>query len=194
MANFAPGRVAGRFRSRQGEEVVIRYPKWDDLDLLTDWINELSQEDTFISYSGERFTLEQEADFLAGLFKDMEFQNKVFLCAFVGDDLASTCVVHRRAAHRRQQHVGMIGLSTRAAFRGQGIGRELSRTAIEEAAKNIPGLRLIMLEVFGNNKAAIDLYRKLGFRETGRIPGGVLFRGELVDDVIMCLDLGGAGS
>lgn len=189
MTYFVPGLVVTTFSTKNGEEVVVRYPKWEDLDAMTGWINELSAEDTFINFSGEVISREKEAGIIAQWFQEIEAQDKVFLCAFVGDVLASTCAVYRNAGKPRERHVAEFGLSTKAAYRCQGIGGQLAKVTIDEAKERIPGLRLIKLEVFGNNPAAMDLYRKLGFRETGRTPGGILHRGEYVDDVVMVMEV-----
>ena len=50
--------------------------------------------------------------------------------------------------------------------RGRGLGRELIQFAINEAAKL--GIRTLHLEVEAGNDRASALYRKAGFRETGR--------------------------
>jgi RimJ/RimL family protein N-acetyltransferase len=189
MTNFVPGRAVTTYRAKGGQEVVVRYPKWEDLDTMTDWINELSAEDTFINFSGEVLTREKEAGIIAEWFQEIEAEDKVHLCAFVGDHLASNCSVYRKTGKPRERHVADFGLSTRAAYRCQGLGGQLAKITIEEAKEHIPGLRLIKLEVFGNNPVAMNLYNKLGFRETGRTPGGILYRGQYVDDVTMVMEV-----
>jgi len=39
--------------------------------------------------------------------------------------------------------------------------------------------------VFSTNERAIHVYRKMGYVETGRIPGCIKYRGGYVDSVIM---------
>lgn len=76
---FIPGKIVKKIRLKNDKEAVIRYPKWEDLEGLTSYINELSAEDTFITYSGEKISKEKEADFLASRFKEMEFGDCVKL-------------------------------------------------------------------------------------------------------------------
>jgi RimJ/RimL family protein N-acetyltransferase len=45
------------------------------------------------------------------------------------------------------------------------------------------------LWVYAQNAHATRLYERLGFRETGRIPGGNFVGGRLSDDVLMTLVL-----
>lgn len=70
-------------------------------------------------------------------------------------------------------------------FRREGIGEELLRHMINKAEES--GCSLVTLEVRDGNKAAMELYKKLGFREVGRRKGYYLNGGE--DAVLMDLDL-----
>lgn len=56
---------------------------------------------------------------------------------------------------------------------------------MEETEYRLDGLRLVQLHVFGNNELALRLYEKHGFIEFGRLPDGVLHRGEYVDGIYM---------
>ena len=71
--------------------------------------------------------------------------------------------------------------------RGQGASGALIHAAIEDAISR--GARRIALWVNGKNVAARKSYERVGFIETGRIPGGIKIDGEDVDDVLMTLVL-----
>lgn len=71
--------------------------------------------------------------------------------------------------------------------RGIGASVKLLQAAIDHARGN--GARRVALWVNGVNAPARKLYERLGFRETGRIPGGIQVAGEFVDDVLMTLEL-----
>jgi len=66
----------------------------------------------------------------------------------------------------------------------------LLQLVIDEAERRIDGLRLIQLHVFGNNELAYRLYLNHGFIEYGRLPGGVLHRGQYVDNISMYRPVG----
>jgi RimJ/RimL family protein N-acetyltransferase len=51
------------------------------------------------------------------------------------------------------------------------------------------GATRVALWVNGENTHAHALYERLGFRETGRIPGGIFVGGKQCDDVLMSLVL-----
>jgi len=67
--------------------------------------------------------------------------------------------------------------------RGQGASGTLIRAAIEDAVAR--GARRVALWVHGKNAAARKSYERLGFVETGRVPGGIKIDGVDVDDVLM---------
>ena len=54
------GEVVFTGKSSKGKGFLIRYLSKDDLEALLNYINELSQEQTFILYQGEKVTLEEE--------------------------------------------------------------------------------------------------------------------------------------
>ena len=62
----------------------------------------------------------------------------------------------------------IFDMLVRTPYRGAGIGEGLLQMALETAAKN--GAVRMNLLVFEQNTAAINLYRKMGFRKTS-IPG-----------------------
>ncbi len=45
---FKPGHIFTTFTSQKGNEVVVRTPVKEDVPAMTDYINEISKEDTFI--------------------------------------------------------------------------------------------------------------------------------------------------
>jgi ribosomal protein S18 acetylase RimI-like enzyme len=190
MSTFVPGRHVRTFTTRAGQEAVIRYPRWEDLDELLALSNRLSQEDTFTVSSGEVISREQQAGYLAEAIKGMELQDYVYLCCFVDGKFAGGCGIQRNlSGMSRKRHMGIFSIALSPAARGQGIGYELARTTIEAARQTLPGLRLLFLEVYEKNIAGINLYKKLGFMEVGRVPQAVLYQGDYIDDIEMTLPL-----
>ncbi len=115
------------------------------------------------------------------------------VCIFVeckGDIIGIAHVNRKKAnSYGRHDHVGIFGITVSKEFRSEGIGKILMQTVIEEAKKGIAGLTMIELHCFSTNTAGLALYEKLGFKECGRLPGGILHRGEYVDNVMMYLAL-----
>ena len=71
--------------------------------------------------------------------------------------------------------------------RGTGVSGRLIHSAIEGARAK--GASRMALWVHAANPHAMALYKRIGFRESGRIPQGICINGELVDDVLMSMAL-----
>ena len=182
--------VVKTFTTKNGKEVAIRYPALGDLEKMTAYINTLSKEDTYVTFSGEQLSLGEEKEFLVKTLKQIESEDKVFLCCFLGVELIGVSNVDRNIENRkRARHIGKFGLSVASNYRGEGIGFELARATIEEAKAKMPNLKMIELEVYEINEAAKNLYKKLGFTEVGTMPEAILYKGQYVGDTIMYLKL-----
>lgn len=98
----------------------------------------------------------------------MEFGDKVVLDVFVGEKLVGLANVDRNKDNRKRgRHIGIFGISVDKDYRGEGIGYNLAKAIIEEAKKQIIGLKMIIIDVYSLNQKAITLYKKLGFIEYG---------------------------
>lgn len=70
---------------------------------------------------------------------------------------------------------------------GRGVGSALLQKIIEYAKTH--GIELVSLEVRSDNKRAIHVYEKFGFRKTGISPAYFKIDGEYFDFDLMVLDL-----
>ncbi|MDQ5951255.1 MAG: hypothetical protein QG639_532 [Patescibacteria group bacterium] len=174
------------FTTKSGAQATIRPLQRDDAQVACDFIKTVSQEDTFVQFAGEHVSLEEEQRYIDTELELMGTENAVKLFCFVDGKLAGIADVHRNVKVRtRKIHVGVFGLIVGKEFRGQGIGEVLMQTTIDEAVRTMPGLRQIYLECFATNEAALHLYKKLGFTEVGRVPGGLYRQGQYIDEVVM---------
>jgi GNAT superfamily N-acetyltransferase len=90
------------------------------------------------------------------------------LIARVGERIAGAAVIRQFPGNATFPSWWLFGMFVRMRYRGAGIGEGLVRLALEEAAAE--GAHQINLLVFEQNGAAINLYRKMGFRSAS-IPG-----------------------
>lgn len=186
MTNFIPGKIIKTCVNKKLQDIIIRYPKWEDLSEMIVYINSLSQEDIFITYAKETITKEGEMLYLTEMFKAMEVGNSIYLACFFKNALIGSCTVMRDMQSRKRSfHVGILGITIAKEYRNTGIGEVLVKTALEEAKKNILGLKIITLNVYSPNITARHLYKKLGFVECGRIPKGVWYKGDYIDEIKM---------
>lgn len=177
-----PGKIVYKGKSSTGKELLIRYLNKGDTQILLDYINTLSKEQTFIRFQGEQLTLEEEQKFVDKNIKGIEEKTAVQLLAFSEDKLIGVSGVYM--SEKIEKHIGVFGISLSSEFRSEGIGTIVMEKVLEEA-KNLKGLKIITLTMFGFNDIAKKLYEKMGFREYGRLPKGIIYKGDFVDYVYM---------
>jgi RimJ/RimL family protein N-acetyltransferase len=174
------GEVIREFFAKDGRKVVLRTLKWEDLDDLLGFINSLVEEGANIIRT-EKVSREEEIEWLSRVFSRQEKGELFCLAAEVDGRLVANSEIMRGTGY--SNHVGFIGIAIKKGFRGVGIGTEMMKT-LEEQAKKV-GLKVLALSVFANNQHAINLYKKVGFVETGRIPKRFFKNGAYIDEIIM---------
>jgi len=178
-----PGKVIFKGKTAKGAEITLRYPKADDVDEMLRYINTLSKERTFIRYQGEQVTREEEKKFVNGILNKLKRKIDVHLLAFSKNKLVGITSVALK--EKNEKHVGIFGISVAKELRGQGLGKLLMEKILEEAEKNLEGLKIITLEVYENNDIATNMYTKFGFKKYGKLPKGITYRGKFIDQNLM---------
>ncbi len=166
---------------------IIRYPKTSDLKELHRYINELSKEKTFISFQGEEISLEDEKTYIQSSLKRIADKKSIQLIVESNNKIIGVSGIDTKG--RVNNHVGIFGISVAKDFRGQGIGKKLIELAIQETKKNLSHIKIIHLECFATNEAACNLYKSVGFKEYGKLPGGIAYKNNYVDEILMYYNL-----
>jgi L-phenylalanine/L-methionine N-acetyltransferase len=86
---------------------------------------------------------------------------------------------------RVNHHVGTFAIAISTEYRGEGLGSTIIDLLFQYAKENLSSLKIVELKVFANNERAQHVYRKLGFKEYGRLPQGVFYQGEYIDEIFM---------
>ncbi len=188
-----PGEVYAQFTAKDGRRVELRAPRGSDLPELLKFANALVKErrtnpdlgiislDGRVSKSGER-------KFLTRAVLGIRKKEVAGVVAFVGGRLVGTCEVTRWRPYD-VTHTGLLGIAILEGYRGIGLGEAMVRTVLREA--NQMGVWLVELQVFATSSVAVHLYEKVGFRRAGLVPGKIMRRGKLIDEVQMYVDLRG---
>ncbi|HKW04585.1 MAG TPA: GNAT family protein [Nitrososphaerales archaeon] len=184
------GQINQEFVSRDGRSVRIRSPRWEDLDLMLEFINDLVSEKLkdpgFGILSDQKQTRQSEATWLSQRLVDIETGRSVFATAFAEGKLVGQCEVSRGRANDEFHH-GSLGISVSKEYRDEGIGRELMKIVLRECKR--ADFKTIELEAFGNNKRAIHLYESVGFKLVGIIPKKMYRVGHYYDGAVMSIIL-----
>jgi len=118
--------------------------------------------------------------------KAIENNEAVVVVPAVDKKVVGICVISKKRF--RESHIGDLGIGILRDYRGIGIGEKLIEKALEVAKEEL-GLKVVTLAVFEDNEIAIRLYRKLGFKEYGRLPKAVQYKGNLITKLLMYKEL-----
>ena len=185
MADLRPGQVLREFKTKSGFPATLRILQERDASELRDYMNRLSEEDTFVALSGEKVSLEEEEKFVNSLLKKFAAGDCLPIVCEINKKPVSIARINRKQNMRkRSRHIGTIVISVRKEYRGEGIGKECMKELISRA-KNIKGINILKLTAFAENKPAIRLYEKCGFEVVGRLPRQYLYKGKYQDNIIM---------
>jgi len=109
------GKILRKFCTRDGQEVVLRTPKSDDLNGLMELINSLVEERAEISRP-EKVTKEEEAAWLLKMLSSLEKDELFFLVAEAGGKVVASSDIHILGGY--EKHVGARAvLYTKASTR-----------------------------------------------------------------------------
>ena len=179
------GEILQRFKAKDGREVILRVPRWEDLDDLLDFINSLAEEDLEVLPELKKMTRDEEADWLAKRLAEIEKGKVINIVAEVEGKVVANSQV--KLLSEPSGHVGVLGITVRSGYRETGIGTQMINVLAEESRK--ANMKILILYTFEGNKRAIHVYEKCGFKETGRIPKGICRKGRYVDEIIMTKQL-----
>jgi len=176
--------IEEEFTAKDGKTILLRKPRWEDLDGLLDFVNSLVKEETPINRTTE-VSRSEEVEFLARRLSSIENGKIIQLVAEIDGKVIGSTEVAKLSG--RESHVGKLGIGVKSGYRRIGIATKLIETVIRQAEKQ--GLKIILLAVYENNLPAITLYKKLGFKEVGRTRKGVCWKGQYIDDIKMAIEI-----
>ena len=174
------GKILETFSAKDGRRVVLRTPRWEDLDDLLGLINSLVEEKAEIVVD-QKLSREQEAEWLSDALFSLEKGQIFFLVAEVDGKVVASSDLH--VGEGSQKRAGAVGIAVKRGFRDLGIGTRIMRAIAKEAQR--VGLKVLVLSVFATNKRAIHVYEKVGFVQTGRVPKKHFKEGKYIDEIAM---------
>jgi len=179
-------KIIDTFILKDGRKVDIVLPGMDGLQAITDFVNHLIDEDTYLTFTGKHISLEMEKNWLDNALREIKFKKNYIIWA--KDDekiIGSVNIIAGRSA--RDAHIGMIGLMVDKNYRRGGLGKYLLERIIIRGKKM--KLRMAQLDVYDDNEPAIKLYKKFGFSKYGLLPNGLYRKGKYSDKIEMYREL-----
>ena len=169
-----------------GEKVILRYPTLSDCRKLQKFINQGIRE----SLQGGGYLgrtnmtgLKDEREWLKDVIKKIKARRTVYIMAEYKNRVVGAVDV-RREPDGATEHIGNFGIVILEEFTGKGLGTKMIGTILD-LAKKILKVEIVQLSVYENNKRAQGLYKKMGFREMGRIKKGRKIKGVYKDNILM---------
>ena len=103
-----PDKILHSFTAKNGRQVILRTPRWDDLDDLVELINSLVEEGVEIEFETKK-TRDEEVDWLSRAIAQLEKDEALYMVAEVdGRVVASSGITKRR--FRCEHHVRDLGI------------------------------------------------------------------------------------
>ena len=167
------GREMARFKAKGSDrEVIIRYPRWEDLKQYHAYLNQVHEEslEEPMWFTTRPHDLPTTSRRLAENLKKIEVQGDPFLFVEVEGKIVGQGWVWIGGPNFGAD-IGLLGLELTRDTRGMGIGTKLF-DLLESESKEA-GARMIELTMASANRAC-QLYERLGYKEVGRVPHAVM--------------------
>ena len=154
----------------------------EDAAALLDYLKIVGGETENLSFGAEGVPLDVEAE---KAYLGMQSQDNIQLLAKANGEIIGTASLNRK--QRRMGHRAEFGISLKKAWWGCGAAFALMERILAFAREN--GVEQVNLEVRSDNKRAIALYERFGFRKLCTFPGFFKINGELIDFDFMNLSI-----
>ena len=168
---------------KQTSYEIVRAQAQDAAALLN-YLKIIGGETENLSFGAEGVPLDLKAE-KAYLGMQAQSHENLQLLAKVDGEIIGTASLNRR--QNRMSHRAEFGISLKKAWWGCGAASAMAERILAFARES--GVEQINLEVRSDNKRAIALYEKLGFRKLCTFPGFFKINGELIDFDLMNLSL-----
>ena len=170
----------------EDETIIFRYPRWQDVPEYVEMCNILHGERVMAYHMETDFS--RGCERLSGILVGLETENCSHLLVEADGKIIGEGSIKRGSAHQP----GSLGIKIIGRYRRRGLGTEMMYLLEAEALKL--GLERIYLVAWSLNTPAIHLYKKVGYREVGRMPdwfGAKDEKGELIlsDRIDMIKDI-----
>jgi RimJ/RimL family protein N-acetyltransferase len=175
-----------RIRLESGEELEIREAVAKDAADLLRFLDAISGESDNLTFGpGEFFiTLDQEEEYLAA---QQRRSNAIHLLGLIDQKIVAT-LSFAGGGRQRIKHTGEFGMSVLKEHWNKGIGTTMLSTFLTWC-RGTKEIRKVNLRVRVDNRAAIHLYEKMGFKHEGRISREFQIEGQFFDTFCMGLEI-----
>jgi len=170
-----------------GAEFIFREPVKTDARALMRFINSVVAEPMSGLMMDRKVSMKDEERWLSARLSEVRSRTVVMLLVVRDGRVLGNCHMSRLTG--KHSHRAVIGVALMKDARGMGIGEAVMRKTLELGARRFKGVESVDLSAFAYNARALALYKKLGFKEYGRIPRSAKEGDGYFDEVLMRLEL-----
>lgn len=170
------------FIMKNDQRCIIREVKTSDAENMIEYLNKIGGESDNLTFGfGEiQMPVEEEVKFIEGILNSET--DYMYVVEDNGELIGNISLMTKKSS--RVIHTGILGITVRKEYWGQGLGKKLMQLILSKAKSN-GTITKINLEVKVDNEAAIHLYKQLGFKEEGRIRRKFKIGEEYYDALLM---------
>lgn len=167
------------FKKLEGPNLFLGPMMVEDAEVFVKWLNDGEVTDG-IGKTKDVTTIENEIEYLQDVTKKGDYCFSIVTKD--KEQLIGTCSLMNINSVNQTAEVGiLIGESS---CRGKGYGKEALKIILDYGFNTL-NLHNIYLGVYSFNEKAINCYKKLGFKEAGRIREAKYHNGKRYDDIKM---------
>lgn len=159
-------------KDNKDRKIILRSAEENDAEKLIDYLKITAGQTPFLIREPDEITLsiKQEQDFIR---TKKNSENELLLIAEIGGKHIGNCSLMSIGGYKRYRHRCDIAIALYKEYCGVGIGKAMLETVLDIAEK--VGYEQAELEVIADNKPAIALYEKLGFKIYGTFPDNMKY-------------------
>lgn len=168
---------------KDGRECILKPNLPEYAAEMIDYMKKTAEETDYLLRNPDEinYTEESEQDILKNLHDD---PYAIMMVPVVEGQIAGNASINGIGTKRKIRHRCSLAIALYKEFWGLGIGKAMLEYMTELAGE--VGWHQIDLEVVAENERAINLYKKMGFKETGRRHNALLFDdGSYHDEILM---------
>lgn len=152
---------------KNGEKLWMRTPDNKDAASMLAFLGQTYGETDYMGGCPEdrMISREQEAELLR---RYRDSARDLNITVFDGSKIIASAGIYSLSERKKLCHRAGLGIAILKEYWGQGIGTALMKECLEQAKSM--GYEQVELEAVDANETALGLYRKLGFKECGKIP------------------------
>jgi ribosomal protein S18 acetylase RimI-like enzyme len=165
-----------------GQVIVFRHPEIKDAIGIFKLVDSFIEERAMVG-ENRKPKLGRIKNSLKERLKEVKNKDVVYLVVELKGKILGRAWIKRVNDHN-QEHIGNLAIHLHSSLRGKGLGEKLLKEILKEA-KKVLKIKMVTLGVMGKNTPAKNLYKKVGFKEYGKLVKGFRHFERLEDSILM---------